>query len=417
MSERDFTPSEFEQNWPVSDRLSDHEKYVGQGLDILHSELELPVDGRWDVAYAALTMGDPKAAVLAEGDPGTGKTQFGNVVLGEQYRTDIASTDTAETLEGYQNPINEDGFIPGKMPLREDDPRFFLNEISHVRDTGPMHKYWDGGVLYIDGHTYSLDGAPVYATTNFADGRRAKDLDDALRSRMGVTVLAGDNMKTISPLVQGRDLAASAHSQQKGILPGIEQRRVIREQLLRQNPLDKSAGAYMASVIEGLNGTGLLMPISGADARIGQGWQQAVRALRLAERRANHDEAITPEDLSVVAALALGSVAILGQHGRAVFEQGLSKVDSLSNIEKAVAARRVVSAVAHKTVHDMRDYGAPTEEKTAQFMDKRSYAEIEESDVLNGVVLRSVFGRDTTEQVGADNEPKRRKFQLGRRTK
>lgn len=402
--------SEFEQNWPISEDIRDHERYIAHGVSELNGRMILPQDGRWEIAYGALAMGDQKAAVLAEGDPGTGKTQFGNHIMGQDVRTDIAATDTPETLEGYLRPT--DGkYNRGKMVLDPEEMRLFLNEISHLRDTGPLHKYWDGSELDINGTKYPLEAASIYATTNFANGARAKRLDDALRSRMGITVLAGDDARAIAAYVQGIDVANKPASVEGGMLPPAKARMQIRNGLQSAYPLHREAGQYMTDVIANLNDSGLFTRINESDARTGQGWQQAVRARRFVEGGIDSTDssvAIRARDLARVAPLALGSVAFLGHHGTSELSAALGK-NEMTPLEKAVVARRVVAAIAMKTIFDNDPLEKVSESDVAKHMDHYSYANAANADEINGVVIERVLGNAPVTPEAQD-APKSRKL-------
>ncbi|MEI7632080.1 MAG: hypothetical protein WCJ60_02040 [bacterium] len=408
--------NEFEKSWPISDDIRQFERHAAQGLAIIENQLILPADGRWDVAYGSLVQGGLASTVHAEGDPGTGKTQFGNIVMGEQNRTDIAATDTVETLEGYYRPT--DGKLNvGKMHINPNDVRLFLNEISHLRDTGPLHKYWDANEIDINGAIYDLSNASTYLTSNFKDGARSKDLDTALRSRIGVSVLAGDNTSAIAGLIQGKDLGKVKDTVSNvGLLPPSKTRQQIRELLSARYPLGRSSGEYMTNVLSSLNNTGLFVPITLTDSRIGQGWQQAVRAKRLVEGSSQKEVQIKNEDLAIVAALALGSVAVLNNSGNALFQEHTAKLDRLSPIEKAVIARRFIAAVAFKSVIDMGDFKNGDISGMTKFMQKRSYANIPNHDQIDGIIIDQLVNSPKQLPQESSNESRSR-FRLRRSSK
>lgn len=403
--------SEFERNWAANGDMPEHYRNVQDGLQEIRNRLILPEDGRWEIAYGALVMGGSEASVLSEGDPGSGKTAFGNIVLGETVRVDIASTDVGETIDGYKRPT--DGQLnEGKLSL-DDSAKMFLNEISHLRDTGPLHKYWDSKTLTVNEHLHDIENASIYATTNFPDGRRAKELDSALRSRFGIAVLAGDNVDDIAGQLQGRDLF-QVRSQEDGggLLPPAKARKHIRENLQSQHRLDRQSGDYMADVVKNLNNSGIVQPINAGDARIGQGWQQAERARRLVEGSTGQETAIRPEDLAGVAALALGSAVVLSNKANAEFQDKLGKLDRLSPLEKAVITRRAIAAVAFETVLEQKDFVRKGEEdKIANFMDKRSFASTADSDAINGVITEAIRGNKAQSNAddGANHGNKRKK--------
>jgi hypothetical protein len=401
--------SEFERQWPISEDLRAHELYAQMGLSVINDRLILPGDGRWGVGYGDLVQG---GAVISEGDPGSGKTEFGNVVMSEAGRVDIASTDTAETLEGYNRPTDGE-YNPGKMDLDGEDTRLFLNELSHLRDTGPLHKYWDGERLVVNGRAVDLENMPIYATTNFADGRRAKELDAALRSRFDISILAGDNVDQVAQSLQSVDMGRQKKSSQaNGLLPPQKSRQQIREGLQQQYPLDRKAGEYITHVIQNLNNLGVTQPINPSDARIGRGWQQAERARRLVEGSRGGEVAIKPEDLFRVASLALGSIATLSSEAGGYFQEKLGKIDRLSPLEKAVITRRTIAAVAFTSVLDMDTFVKKgSEEKMVRGMDERSYASSPQSDTINEAIVTRMHGSEkSVEQEAKSHDKKSRSF-------
>lgn len=408
--------SETLREWPISGRLEDYNPTVQDVVAVVNEKLILPDDERWNIALGALIMGGSSASVLAEGEPGTGKTRFGNIVMGEDSRVDIVSTDTAETLDGHKR-VTDGEFNEGKIPFSEEDVILFLNEISHLRDTGPLHRLWDGKTVSIGGESYDMSNVAYYATTNFADGVRAKKLDGALRSRFGLSILAGDMAADIAPSIQGVDLARDqSEGAEAGLLPPPKVRGEIRDNLQIKYRLTRNAGAYITEVVSNLNTTGLLTPINITDARIGQGWQQTERARRLVDGPSGKESAIKPEDLSKVAALALGSITALSSTGSAEFQERLGKLDRFTPLEKAILVRRIIAGIANKTVIDMGDYGVLDEGRMSQFMDRRSYALTGEADEINGSVIEAVLERASTDKKERQDGSKRTRNWLGRRS-
>lgn len=414
--------SAFEQNWPVTSDLAEQEQYIASGVSILRDRLILPEDNRWEIAYGLLAMGGKDAAVLVEGDPGTGKTDGGNNIIGDAYRLDIASDDRAASIEGYVSPTNSKDWIPGKLNLNSNDIRIFLNEVGHLGNTGPLHKYWDGDEVFLGGHKVDVSNAVLYSTTNFPDGRRTKSLDPAFRSRQAVVILSGDSGAEIAPKIHGHDIRSEYNGGVKpenGLLPSPELRRALREQVVRANPLSNEAGAYVSSVIDNLNCTGMLAPIGLTDARMSRGWQQVVRARRLVNGTAHKGEVISAYDLMNVAPLALGSVALLSNQGSAVFEERLGYIERPSAHDRAVFARRLIAATAFNAYSKGIDPDAiPSSMALHAHLDKSSFAaapgETGEplSHVLHAAVVRGV---DLTK--GADYEQQASRSGSRRRTR
>lgn len=355
--------STFEQNWPrvldgltINEQLEAQQSRVQEGLSIIKDSLILPDDDRWDIAYASLLQGSGDGAVYAEGDPGTGKTRFGDVVFGPGYRIDIDSADRAASIEGYVNPINRNEWIPGKANFdsEEDDYRIFLNEIPHVGDnTGTLHKFWDGDGFVLAGRAIDTSDAVFYSTGNYPNGRRNKELDDAFRDRQGIYVLAGDNNREVIASILGRDEVSRGRAHETGLLPPPVLRRFIREAMIDSAPGAPESGVYMRNVIERINQSGLVSPNISASGRIGKGWRHAVRANRLIDGKANLGSVITDEELMRVAPLAIGALAIVGNLGSAVMEERLGYIDRPSAHAKAIFKMRLIGAAAFSVFHEM----------------------------------------------------------------
>ena len=344
--------SRFEQNWPTEPAdltLEAQRGYIQDGLTIIRSRLILPEDDRWDIAYGMLVQGGGQNSVIAQGDPGTGKTEFGNIVLDASHRVDIDAGDRAASLEGYVNPINRNEWIPGKVNLDTKDTRFFLNEVGHLGNTGPLHKYWDGEKFYLAGNPIDTSDAVFYSTTNYPDMRRTKELDDAFRDRQGILVVTGDATPETVVKILGRE----GRSGETGLLPSPRLRRFIRETMVEAAPVAPSSAVYMHKVVERINQSGLVSPNVSASGRLGSGWRQAVRASRLVDDKKELFGVISDEELMRVAPLALGAIATLGNQGSAIMEERLGYIDRPTAHERAVFRNRVVAAAAFAVYHEM----------------------------------------------------------------
>lgn len=382
--------SEFSKAWPVSDNFGDHARYIQHGLEIIENQLILPEDDRVQIAYGALATGRTAGAVLAEGEPGTGKSEFGNITFGERNVTNVQPTDTVETLLGYQRPTDGQ-FNKGTMVLDPEDPALMLDEVAHLGNTGPLHDLFNGSTLRLpNGETVDTSNMPIYATANFYDGRRNKELDAAFRSRFGLGVLFGDTSKTVAEQIHGRDMEQRRDkSDRDGILPNLAARTALANMLGKQFPFNsKQIGEYITEVLNRINSTGVVRDVMVSDARTGQGWQLAARAKTLVDGgRTTKDEInLTREDFSRVASLALGASVALNQVGKSRLGNAMQSARRVSDIDSQVAARRLTAAVAHDVALEMGDYPKQSDDKRAEFVGKYSYANHAKADKIDGFI-------------------------------
>lgn len=403
--------SEFSKQWPVSDSFGEHARYIQQGLDVVESQLFLPTDGRVQIAYGALASGRKSGAVLAEGEPGTGKSDFGNIIFGESNVTNVQPTDTAETLMGYQRPT--DGvFNKGTMKIDPENPMIMLDEVAHLGNTGPLHDLWNGNTLHLPGgDVVDTTHMPIYATANFFDGHRNKLLDNAFRSRFGIGVLFGDANEDIARRIHGRDIeSGKTHVEREGILPNLAARAALGNMLGTQFPFNEAQiGSYITEVLKRLNDTGVVHELMTNDARTSQGWQVATRAKTLVDGgRVSKDEInLNKEDFSRVAALALGASVSLSQVGKSQLGNHIQSGRRVSDIDAQVAARRLTAAVAYDVALDMEDY-PKQEDKRADFTDKYAYANHPESGKIDGFINDVLATQVPVEQD--DQDGKKRGF-------
>ncbi len=402
--------STFRENWPTSAPMSGHIEYMQGGLEVINDRLLLPGDGRWDIAYGSLVMGGQDGAVFAEGQPGAGKTAFGNIVMGEGNRVDIAATDTVQELEGFESQVTHQRLKP-KLILDSADVRLFLNELSHLRDTGPIHKYWDGEELLIGNETFPLVDASIYATANFPDGHRSKKIDGALRSRMAISVLAGDNGKDTAAILHGMtDHTPMDEQYRDGLLPSAKVRGAIRAEMQTKGPMDAKSGQFVANVLDAINKNPLLQGVDLNDRRTSLGWAQAVRASRLVggERLIG---AISPEELLRVTGLALGSVAALSSVGTRELR---TSNEPMSKLEAAVLARRMVAGIAMREYIDMdivrKLKKGEMDGAVGEFMQAGSYASLVDNTRTDELMVANIVAGKPAEE--GQNVSKRR---FGRR--
>lgn len=351
--------SNFEaQQWQPSADLAYHRANFEQAVSHVEDQSYMyPDDGRMHTAQALLSMRGKGTSVHVTGTAGAGKTFAGDVMVGEENRVTIEPTDTNESLTGFRNPIDADQMIPGRVQTDAEDPRFYFNEIAQLRNTGPLHAFWDGEFVVVNGQQLPLRDALWYATSNFPDDRRNHAMDGAMKSRQAVEILAGDTSREHNARIHGRDLGVLGGSVRdtRGVVPGAETSRSLRETLGNLYPLDSEYELFVADALEAIEGNRLLSIIDSnkADSRLSEGWQQTVRAMRLAKRHTGVVDSIeiTGELLpvnnwaaTVASALVLPTQVELSQQGRAHLRD-LLDVPVVRPLEEAIALRHALAAV------------------------------------------------------------------------
>ncbi|MCA9344805.1 hypothetical protein KC946_03125 [Candidatus Saccharibacteria bacterium] len=369
--------SEYSNNWPVETSLYEHGRFIEGGLSHLEANMQLPPDGRLQFAYGLIAIGGLSSAVLAEGVPGAGKTRFGNLVAGSEVRVDIENTDTEDTLFGYPNPINKAERIDGKFDLSGENPVVYANEISHMGNTGPLHRLWDADEVEVNGQMVPMANAAIYATSNFPNSQRVHKLDDAIRSRFAIEVLFGDASSDFARTLHGRDIGTTTNQGElntESILPNAKARADLRKGVLEAYTLNQSEfGGYVTDVIEEINGrSDLFQPISNTDKRLSDGWQQAVRAQLLVERAA--PTIIGAQEAAKVASLVLPTVVTLSQSAKAELKSrlGVAKIDPLT---EAITRRRLLADLAFRVEDSTRSFPVQDiQQRRDNFRDKYSFA-------------------------------------------
>lgn len=351
--------SNFEaQQWQPSSDLAYHRANFEQAVGHVEDQSYMyPDDGRMHTAQALLSMRGKGTSVHVTGTAGAGKTFAGDVMVGEENRVTIEPTDTRESLTGFRNPINKAELIPGSVPANVLDPRFYFNEIAQLRNTGPLHAFWDGEFVEVDGLHLPLGNALWYATSNFPDDRRNHAMDGAMKSRQAVEILAGDTSREHNARIHGRDLGVlgGASRDTRGVIPSPETSRSLRDTLGRLFPLDSKYELFVADALEAIEDNRLLSIIDSnkADSRLSEGWQQTVRAMRLAKKHTGVVDSIetTGELLPVnnwsatlASALVLPTQVELSQQGRALLRDQLD-VPVVRPLEEAIALRHALAAV------------------------------------------------------------------------
>lgn len=366
--------SDFESSWPQTSELGPLQDHFNEGLTVLRNRLSTPSDQRMEVVVGLTSMGGPDAAPATLGESGTGKTALGLEIYGPGNIIEITSTHTAEKLLGHPNVINPDQYVPGDIdPDDPSDAIAFLNEFNHMSNTGPLHVLWDDETLTLGGREINLADMSIYLAMNFPDGNRTHQPDKAALSRMAAVILTGDGGRDFTQEIRAIDLA-DIYSEQKQqdierqkrreqglpdvmpvrLLPPANIRRVLRQEIAINTPLDKSATpenapSYVDDVIYGLIDSGLIDPPVASDKRIDFGWHSTARAMQLVAGKAHiTNSKLTATELMNVAPLGLGSLAYLSRSGTDFFEEVWGG-DRLTPMQSAISARWAIGAIAAAT--------------------------------------------------------------------
>lgn len=366
--------------------LHEHLELMQQGMEVVESTLVLPTDGRYQIAYALLCSGrGQKSSVLTIGEPASGKTKFGDMLFGIRDRVDIKPTDTDETLYGYTNPIDGNEIIPGKLVgLRQENPTAYVNELSQMANTGPVHPLWDAELVRVSGVEVLLRDVAIYGTSNFPkfDEVRVHKLDSALRSRAGIEMLTGDNSEETAKKIHGPRAAREDDNSRLPVLPIAAVRRGIYEQTAARYPAPRTekTGAYIVSLLQTLNASGLVAPINISDARLSESLYEVTRAKMLWDGR-EAGSTIQNEHVAEVAALVLPKVTALSR----VAVQKLTEEAGdrrPTPTEQAIAVRRIVASGAFATLFKLSTAPKKDEKaKMAGLVDQFSYANKDASGI------------------------------------
>lgn len=403
--------SEFSNSWPIETSLSEHMRWTAGARTEIERNMQMPEDDRIVIAIGLVAIGGQHAAVIAKGMPGSGKTHFGNQMLGSLARVDIENTDTEDTLFGYPNPINTNERIKGKFELDGENPVVYANEISHMGNTGPLHRLWDAETVEVNGILVPMSNAAIYATSNFPNNQRVHELDEAITSRFATELLFGDASSDFARSLHGRDIGVTSGAgarDPEGVIPNAKARLDLRQNVLEAYPLDsREFGGYVTEVVDAINGRrDLFNAISNTDNRLSLGWQQAVRANLLMEGVSS--ARIGAEEASKVAALVLPTMVTLSQSAKAELKTvlGVPKIDPLT---EAIARRRLLSSIAYKTVESTKAF--PTEESQSyrdRFREKYSYATGNgDADKIDAFVEKALEGKTEHEQSQPTPKPRR----------
>jgi hypothetical protein len=364
--------------------LEEQSAYLVFAMGAIHSRMILNKDGRFDVGLGLLLSGGGQqmSTLQAAGDGGTGKTTWGNLVMGESRRIDIESSFTAADIFGYPSLMTPDEYVKGKLSKGYNgDPAYFFNEMGHMRNTGNLHRLWDGRELEVEGRAIEIAGAAIYMATNFPDGNRVHKQDEQWRSRITAEVVSGDHDRATAVELnkeQEHDRASGDASLSLApLLPDRSRRAAINELLVDRYSAGQQDGEqiaeYIVKVLEQLNGTGLIAPLSVTDSRVRQSLYAAARARKWVDAAMNAAKnggfieraAITPADIAKVAAFTLPiKSAGLTRVAKDAFLEATE--DLPRPLERAIAVRRYIAATAFRVLHapENEDAAAPIIPKT-----------------------------------------------------
>jgi hypothetical protein len=367
-----------------------------KGMRAYNDHLYLPTDRRFDIVYAALTMGGKKGSAFAEGLTRSGKSQFGVDVVGPDNTVGVTKQDTVATLEGFESPTNPGEFIKGKININDpNDVIVNFDEVNHMKSSGDLHGWWTGDTKIMpDGTRVNLEDRVTFASGNYADGIRAFEIDSAMRSRLGLYLVSGDvdieTAKKINRMAERQNPLPEEFS--GGLLPGAKTRRAIREYMNDIAPASDETVDFATEVINSLNNSGLVNPndvdLSNTDAIAG--WMHAARARRLAGLRRNEEGIpvlkgeITPQELIKTAPLALGSLATLSFTvvGELETNLGYEAERIMSDIERAIFTNRAIALIAIN--HLINPEGARVNNESAKKVLESHIAKYSYANLLEG---------------------------------
>lgn len=353
-----------QEQWQPSGDLQDHIEHAQEALAVMQGEVVLPDDPRWQLAYALMATGRGQdSGVMALGTFGTVKTTMGSLWLGSDQRISINSTDTEATLFGHAHPNpTADGpkFVKGKFQVVDPaNPAFFLNELSHMRNQKAVQQLWDGEELVVPTNNSHVDrinlqDAAYYITTNYPNGRDVHRLSPSIQSRVGAEVLTGDVDDATARLIQSSPEVDFA---QAPILPSAAVRKVLAGLVVEAYPDPENSngstltGNFTVDLIKRLNDSGLVAPISPADARIGKAFTAASRAYMFVHKNKEGTE-ITPLVVARVAALVMPTVTKLSGVAEGNMSDYLER--NVGDLDKAIAARRLIAREAFRVAYKLR---------------------------------------------------------------
>jgi hypothetical protein len=338
------------ESWEARDSLAYHQGMSNRADAVIGSGLILPADRRWNIGRRILETGPAPSSLRAMGPPGTAKTAWGNLVFGSERRVDIYATDIESDLFGHTNPMqtgDSPEYIAGRMhqhgQLDPEDPTFFLNELTHVRNTRIINPIWDGQYKNVGGVLIPMNRAALYYTSNWPDNKEVHETGEALDSRTGAEILTGDTTEAMAREIQG---FTRPDGIVEGVLPKAAARYAMSQLVAAAYPDEYDViGNATVDLIAGLNETGLVEELNPSDKRHGQALSAAVRAYMF---MGGFPEGTPIKALHVarVAALVLPTSVKLNHVGRENILDFTESDRSLPKMEAAIAVRRIIAGKA-----------------------------------------------------------------------
>lgn len=342
---------ELRELWEASDDLGYHQAMSCKADTVVERDLILPGDSRFRIGRRMLEMGTPQGSVRTIGGPGTGKTAFGNAVMGEHRRVDIYETDTEATLFGHMDPLGVNGYIPGRLQqhgqLDPADPALYLNELPHLRNTRVFNPVWDGEYMTVGDVIIPIKRAAVYYTGNYPDGEKVHEFDETTNSRTAAEILTGDMDDAAAREIQGSGRVRKAEALLTGpTLPKAAARVALSEVVAASyTDTENVIGNFTVDLINALNNTGLVEQIPTTDARIGQALRRATGAYLFSEGYGPRQ--MSPIHAARVAALVMPTATRLSPIAKDNILEYIGDDDRrVSHLEAHIALRRIVAAKA-----------------------------------------------------------------------
>lgn len=366
------------ENWaPPGSSIEEHQRSLLQSIYVVSQRMATPDDQRLDIALAMLNQGGRHNTIYLETDAGMGKNTFLDQVFGPGVRTDMTKRANAGALYGSKHPLHPEKLFQGDFKgLVAQDPRVYADELPQVTDTGDMHRLWSGDFIIVgspDGKelVVPLGFVAIAAAGNYADGERNHKLDQAMLSRWSGIIMTGDftTKRAAEINAAARSMEQKNMARYTPLLAPLYARQEISQLLDKQYSVNiKSFAEYLVNLTTGLNASGLVMPVSTNDMRLGSALQGAARAY-LWRNEVKRNE-IQNKDFARIAAIALPSVVVLNGTSRQKLRDAGGKYPTKR--EQAIALRRIIAHNAEIAV------GAESKDRNREkFMKNHSYANAE----------------------------------------
>jgi len=426
-----------QEQWEVSAGTDEHLAYIAFAEAQIEGSIHGYSDNRHGLAYASLLSGGRYGSVHAIGEPGTGKTEFGDIIFGSKNRTEINANDTEASLYGHPSPVHgAQVMVPGKMPFNDDKRVAYLNEIGNLQvDPGALLPLWDASQKFINGQMRDLSGLAIYSTANYPNGRRVGKMDSALVSRIGLSVLFGDipsdqSTSLIMGLIKDRRASINSRLMNSGLepisaieedkndniplLPGVDVRNKIaglKEEMFSVGDSEEVA-SYIAGLTKEINSSGLFsseLPVS--DARLAlalidcaQSWLLLRSARQLTtERKLPSSVSLSPIHIAQIASLVIAH-RVNGLHPditETIADN--NHLDGLTNTQESKIARRGIATIAIGTYwrnrkvpteseQNLQEYLARNIKARDQLIQGSSYVNVDASGINVDKELQGVLG-------------------------